>query len=265
MRYLTAIITLLAMSASASAATVTARPGQQGQKDVTKPYRNAEISVTNTSDRIIRAISVRAVQGGPTMLKPITIAPKTGQKVFIDLPAFSQEQTYTVSLYTDEKAQTQLDPARKIRINWPVESVNAGAFIDLPCYREQFETLPDWPRRLRVGLVIAASLMGIALGGIMFIRKGAVRGVLLILTVAAAAIVMWQVSATYKSVIVTTDETGRDVIVKCRRTSQWTTEDKTLVPIYYSKAHLAEDNAVISGDGISVTIKPNEVRIFRRW
>ncbi len=264
MKYATATIVLLALSACA-AADIIASPGEQDLQKPAGPYRNAEIAVTNTSDRIIRTITIRAVQGGPTILKPAAIPPQTGQKLFVTLPAFSQEQSYTVSLYADEERQTQIEPPCEVRIKWPVESIDIEKFIDNPCYNEQFDLLPDWPRRLRVGLLTAGLLTGIALGGIMFIRKPAVRSVLLVLIVAAAATVMWKVPTTYKSVIVTNDGNGGDVIVKCRRTSQWTTDDKTLVPIYYSKAHIAEDNAVIGPDGLSVTIRPDEVKIFRRF
>ncbi len=265
MKYLLGIITLLAASAAAAAAAITAAPSGQDSQKTAGPYHDAEITITNTGDQIIRMITVRAAEGGPTILKPAVVAPQTGQKIFVTLPVLSQEQAYTISLYADEERQSPLESPHEVRIKWPVESIDIRAFIDLPSYTEQFDTLPDWPQRLRAGLLTAATLMGIALGGIMFIRKAAFRCVLLILIVAAAAIVMWKVPATYNSVIVTGDETGRDVIVKCRRTSQWTTKDKTLTPVYYSRDHIAEDNAVIGPNGLSVTIRPDEVRIFRRW
>jgi hypothetical protein len=135
---------------------------------------------------VVRAVAIRPEAGGPTILCPASIAPKTVQDVSVRLPVISAQQAFVVRLLP--AADVAATPLHQAIVPLEVTDLNAverarGALIDPDAYQGRLEDLPRWPPDLLRTVFLAAVLACVALGGALFIRRPAIR------LLAAAAVV----------------------------------------------------------------------------
>ena len=279
-----ALLILLSGAAAAADAAVSLAPAQSRRDDERVwPYRAAELTVKNESDRIVRAVALRWVGGGPTMIYPATIPPQSGQTIPVSLPAVAVEQWYDVRLLAEDSPDADVVAEFEAPITWPlrppeppVDDDFDRAFIDpYACEQYAFD-VPQWSNRARANVLIAAALAALAMAATLFVRRRAVRLVLLAATIAAATAAIHEAVLPRDVVVQRVLSQGSDLpiyaagpgdslyVVAARRTSHWTHPDARLAPIYYNRLDMAEDTMVVHADrGISVPLRPGLVRLFR--
>ena len=280
----TAAAIVLALLSGAAAANTTDFIAAAPQHDARVwPYRAAELTVKNRSDRIVRAVAVRWVGGGPTMIYPATIPPQSGQAIQVSLPAVAVEQWYDVRLLADDSPDADVVAEFEAPITWPLrplapnEEHNLGqAFIDpYACEQYAFD-VPQWSNRARANVLFAAALAALAMPATLFAQRRAVRLVLLAAAIAAATAAIHKAVLPRDVMVQRVLSQGSDLpiyaagpgdslyVVAARRTSRWTHPDARLAPIYYNRLDMPEDTMVVHADrGISVRLRPGMVRLFR--
>ena len=278
---MTAIVLLLlsGVAAADTAASLAPTPARDAR---VWPYRAAQLSVTNQSGRIARAVSLRWVGGGPTMIYPATIPPKSGQTILVSLPAVAAEQWYHVRLLAEDRADAERLAESEAAITWPPQSATTDddddrgqAFIDPDACDEYAFDVPQWPARARANVLIAAAIAAMAMAAVLFVRHRGARMVLLVVVAVAAAAVIYKAVLPRNTIVVRTLG-GAELpiyaaapedslhVVAVRRTTRWTHPDARLAPVYYSKRHMAEDTTIVHADrGISASLRPGDVRLFR--
>ena len=279
---MTAIVLFL-LSGMASAAGTAASLAPAPARDARVwPYRAAELSVSNQSGRIARAVSLRWVGGGPTMIYPATIPPQSGRTILVSLPAVAAEQWYHVRLLAEDRADAERLAESEAAVTWPPQSATTDAdnefgqaFIDPDACDEYAFDVPHWPARARANVLIAAAIAAMAMAAVLFVRHRGARMVLLVVVAVAAAAVIYKAVLPHNTIVVRTlggaelpiyAATPDDslYVVAVRRTTRWAHPDARLAPIYYSKRHMAEDTTVVHADrGISASLRPGDVRLFR--
>ena len=249
------------------------------QDEAAFPYRRAELTVDNRTESIIRAVALRSQQGGPTLVWPVTVAPRTVQKLLVDLPAVSVRQTYHIRLL-DSGAGGEADvvEALEAAICWPAEIVTADAFLDPEaCGRHEFD-LPAWSSELRRNVFLAALLTSLAMAGVLFISRSGARVAVLALIVAITGACLVAAVPVEDIVVERVFDGGRTLpihaarpnesltLVTCRRTANWSDPDPRVAPVYSSRRQMATDTMVLHRRrGASVRIRPQEVRLFRKY
>jgi len=276
-------IVLLLLSGVASAADTAASLAPAPARDARVwPYRAAELSVTNQSGRIARAVSLRWVGGGPTMIYPATIPPKSGRTILVCLPAVAAEQWYRACLLAEDRAGAERLAESEAAVTWPPRSARndaddefGQAFIDPEACEHYAFDMPQWPARTRANVLIAAAIAAMAMAAVLFVHHRGARMALLVVVAVAAAAVIYKAVLPRNTIVVRTLE-GTELpmyaatpddslyVVAVRRTTRWTHPDARLAPIYYSKRHMAEDTTIVHADrGISASLRPGDVRLFR--
>ncbi|MCK4601645.1 MAG: hypothetical protein KAU28_04215, partial [Phycisphaerae bacterium] len=150
-------------------------------------------------------------------------------------------------------------------ISWR-RCVTADAFPDPGAYLACEESLPAWPRRLRLNVFIVAVLTSLAAAGALLVRRGAARLVLLIVIVCISAAGTWHTLRSCEILVQReqpAEPTGSLITVTCRRTAVWTHPATHLVPVYGSGRQRAEETMLIAPTGVSVRLTPGDVRLFR--
>lgn len=228
----------------------------------------AKLAVADPMGRlagVVRAVAIRPEAGGPTILCPASIAPKTVQDVSVRLPVISAQQAFVVRLLpADDVAAT---PLHQAIVPLEVTDLNAverarGALIDPDAYQGRLEDLPRWPPDLLRTVFLAAVLACVALGGALFIRRPAIRLLAAAAVVTAGSFVLAHVLGDCPTVLVR--PAGPVTIVTCRRTVAWS-HPSSMLPIYWNQRSMERDDLVLRPEGdLTVTLHPQDVRVFRR-
>ena len=257
---------LLAAPVAAGETTVSLRAAET-QDPADLPFRSASLTIVNKSPEVICSVRLRERVGGPTFIYFVTIAPKTRQLVSVALPAVTSQQSYTISLLAGERADSPVVSAFERSINWPVPAVEASkaAFYAPQEYnRYEFESA-SWPTSFRRNVFLAAVLCCAALAGVLFIRPPLLRGLAIVLVISGAAAAMTVLVLSEPILVTPAVKDSSLIVVTCRRTTDWTTYDANLMPIYRNREHMAGDATVIyPGRSVKVSLSPGEVRLFRR-
>ncbi len=90
---------LAATPAGADEVSVTLTLADASAGDAVVPYSEATLAVQNSLPETISAVSLRADDGGPTLIYPVTFPPSGDtREITVALPATSLMQTYTIEL-----------------------------------------------------------------------------------------------------------------------------------------------------------------------
>jgi hypothetical protein len=258
---------------------------EQNPKDY--PFRNAVLTVRNDSEAEGGAVRLRWIRGGPTMIFPAAILPRRETKIPVFLPAVHLTQAYHIELLSsahvlsafpksiDEERTGGAVARTTAEIVWPVERLTRGAFLDPIAYDPYQDALPQWSGRGRRRIFLGAVCFALALSGILFIRKMAVRGIAGALVAFSATMGGWLLLQRFPPVLVQ-GEPGQFVLT-ARRTGEIRFEqpeeaslglaglfDANAYPVYFSRGQMERDDLVFHAvRGISLTLHPEEVRIFR--
>ncbi len=275
---LPALLTLFALPASAlpGNVSVTLTPAEE-QDPARYPYRRAELTINNDTDRRIDACQLRWRQGGPTIQFPrIHIPPNSEWKIALELPAISLIQTYDLELLPAGRSDCPAFSAAA-EINWPVKLLTTGEFIDPAAYEPYEGDLPQWPNDLRRKAFLLLLVSSVLLCGLLFIRRGMVRLVLLLVIAGAASVAIGMVLSPSSVVVEEIDDllvlrsrrkarviiTPREVIAPGDQ--RFPIENYYPVPVYMAPWQMGEDNSIIytGGSNVHLTLRPDEVRLFR--
>jgi len=256
--------------------------GPAARQDETHPtYRAAVLTIDNSDGsvgRVIRAAAVRCADGGATFLYPLAVAPKTKQTLNVSLPALSVRQEVDVRLLAGESADAPVLASRRLVVTWPEEVISSmqARIVDLAAYQawEREHPMPTWPATLKRNVFLLLVLAAVAAAATLLVRRPLLRiiGIAVIVAAAVAVLVVplsrvEEVSAgdfRFERLAATRPAAERMLAVTCLRTADWRHPDAGLIPLYRSREEMAADTMVVRADGgISVTLAPNSVRLFR--
>lgn len=269
---------------SAACAVAAEAPGPGGarlapatrQDPADLPCRTAELTIENGTSDVVRGVTLREWDGGPTFSLSVTVPPGTTQTFTVPLLAVSVRQKYSVGLFRGPAPgmQAARRPARRrdgqvsgavCRIEWPPELVNPEAIIDPQLYRKWQDELPTWPPGLLRNMFLAAVLTCLALAGTLFVRRGWGRAAAIVIVVGIATVGVWRLVRLPRTVIRRDDRAGGLIALTCRRSAQWRHSGR-LIPIYYDESQMRADESVIflgPDPAITVRLRPHEVRLLR--
>jgi hypothetical protein len=228
----------------------------------------ARLNVADPQGRlggVVRGVAVRPEAGGPTILCPASIAPKTVQDLPVLLPVISAQQAFLVRLLPATDAAAK--PLHEAIVPLEVTDLNAvdrsrNALIDPDAYQGRLEDMPHWPPALLRTVFLAAVLAGVALAGALFIRPPAIRLLAAAAVVAAASFVLDHVLGDCPDVLVR--PVGPVTVVTCRRTVAWS-HAADMLPVYWNQRTMQRDDLILRPEGeLTVTLHPEDVRVFRR-
>ncbi len=223
------------------------------------PFRSAKMEIFNGTDRIVRAVAVRARSGGPTILVPAVVPPNTSQTIGISLPAISVEQTYSVRLLSRDEISAKPIASLEVPVSWQAAMVTPDAFFDPGAYDDAFRI--SWPGSLRRNALLLSVLTVVLAAGCLLPRgKGRLAGCLLVAAVGVASAVMLVRSQP----LIATRQSDEKITIQARRTIRWRSEAIGLAPVYLDRRQWREDDLLIHPRrGLAATIRPSDVRVFR--
>ncbi len=259
-----AIAMMLCITSAAAAQSLTARltPGEaqpQGQR------RSATLTIKNDTDSLARGVKLRWQQGGPTFVYPLSVAPHQEAAAAVLLPAAALVQSYDVTLLADASADSAAVASAKADIEWKLDQVTNDLLLDSELYAPWWDAIPSWPPELLRLAFWAAAIFLVAAAACLFFRRPLLRAAAVVVLSMAAAVGAWTFLSSRPAVIERSSTGGLPLlIVTTLRTTTWHNSAE-LLPVYYSKAQMAADTTVIhSGEGTTTTLRPQEVRIFRK-
>jgi len=245
-----------------------------------EPYPSAELTIDNSDGavgRVIGAASIRCADGGPTFLYPLALAPRTSRTLRIYLPAISLRQEVDVRLLAAESPQAEVLATRRLAVTWPEELLarSMPSLVDPGAYQawQRQRSLPAWSAGLKQAAFLACVVAAIAAASTLMIGRGPLRLAAMVVVAGAAAAAMAGVLGGTDTLVVndfspeaaadTRPAAQRMVAATCLRTTEWRGEED-FVPIYESADKMADETMLVRpGEGITVLIRPEAVRLFR--
>jgi len=214
----------------------------------------------------IGAVSLRRTRGGPTLLYAVSLAPRTEHQVPVSLPVVSVQEAYRVRLLAGADGTGGVLRERQIPLTLPdlgLVDRARGALIQPTAYDNWKEDLPRWPRWLLRTVFLTMALFCVALGAALFVRRPALRlWAVLLVAAAATAATAWLLS---QCPAVSLRRSGPLTIVACRRTTTWSHPAVGVRPLYWSRHQMdADDMLYRPGSSLTLTLRPQQVRLFRR-
>jgi hypothetical protein len=269
MRSLVLIAVVLAVPCSAPAEVrVSLAPAPDGPAP--RGFLPAALTVADPDRRlraVVRAVRLRRERGGPALLYAASIPPGTTQSLPVALPGVSAEQGYRVALLASADGGGPPLAERKATITWTdFESVERArrALVDPAAYEPWLEDLPRWEDALVRTVFLGAVIVAVALGAALLIRRPALRTAAVALIALGGAIALGAGLSSTQDLMTRHD--GDLVIVTCRRTLAFSSGEPGLAPVYANLGQLNADTLVCRpGRGLTATLRPEDVRIFRRW
>jgi len=255
-------------SAAGAAVTVRLRPGAaDGPTD--EGLLPATLTVADPNGElgaVVRGISLRRARGGPTLLYHVSIAPGTRQDIPVALPVVSVQESYTTRLLAAEDASGAA--LRELEVPLTVPQVDLverarSALIDPAAYDDWLEDLPRWPRWLLRTVFLTAAVICVAMGAALFVRRPALRLAAVVSIVAAGTLATaWVLS---QCPVVSLRRSGPLTILGCRRTTALRRTEPSVRPLYWSRRQMdADDMVYCPGRYVTLTLHPDQVRLFRR-
>jgi hypothetical protein len=227
------------------------------------PYRPAVLEVRNTLARPVAAVSLRADDGGPTLLVPLTVPPGGRGRITLALPATSPRQVYAVTAYA-EYANGQAGPlppplaAAATEIQWPVEWVAGETIINPEAFEPFAAYKPLWPAWLLQLMAGTFGAMVILVGVSRLIRRPALRGLaMVVLPLATLAALVWiarelvpPLTVSRTMTIVSRAPAGGVLetsvtVVGARRTTEGQSSAAGAWPAYPSRPAMAADRTIL--------------------
>lgn len=215
---------------------------------------------------VVGAVSLRRREGGTTVLYAVSAAPGGRTTIPVDLPAVSSQQAYTIRLLTREGSAEAPLKVLDASISWPdlgaIEQARRR-LVDPDLYSAHAEDLPRWDPATVRGLFLAAAACCAILAGALLIGRAGLRAAAVAALALAAAATMMAMACRQETLVIRRD--GPLLVLTCRRTTAWSCPDAGLIPVYGSPRQMDEDDMVYRpGRGFALTIRPEEVRLFRQ-
>ena len=257
------VVSLLVGSVSAQEA-ATLRPASD-QSLAAWPYRTAELHLHERGSLSSRvsAVGLRWQLGGPTFIHPITVVQNVPLTLRVSLPAIQVQQVYNIDLLAGPDAQADVLSSTQATIVWPDELVNPGAFIDPITYGSYVAPLPSWPRRTKLGVLLAAVLVCAAMSSVALVRRCRLQLILILIVVALATVAAIFWGSRQTSVVARYRPDERLLILSTRRTVQWSNPGQ-LAPIYFNMQDVPDDTMVIHPDRTTLLLHPRQMLLLRR-
>ncbi|MBN1553939.1 MAG: hypothetical protein JXA11_04285 [Phycisphaerae bacterium] len=232
------------------------------------PYRDAILTLNNTTDKPISAVRLRWRDGGPTMQFPLAIPPNSRAERTVFLPALSASQTYDIGLLTDDSLAAPPIAQTEAAIHWPVARLTKDAFLDPVTWQECYLPPPSWSRTTKTTALFAGIVIVLAFAATFLFRRNKVRfrvwtGIVVGSSVGA---VLWCSLSGEGGLRVTTLSDGvSGVLVQTRRTGEYLLRDvkPQSAPLYAHESEIREETLIVHPDqGLLLTLRPDETRIF---
>jgi len=265
---LTLLMSILAATTSQAAVVMHLTP-LPDQPVTPEGFTLAELTIADANTQLptaARAVSLRRSTGGATVFYEASIAPGASGNFRVLLPMVSVRQAYTIRLL----AGTAPTSAVILQQDVTAETDNVGEIeaarnllLDSPAYDDYIEDLPRWPTWALRNAFLVPLLMMVGMGATLLIRRPVWRVLAAGLVVAAASGVIYESLANCPLVI--TRQDGEIRSVSCRRTTTWSTPAHGLGPIYWRTKQMDQDDMIYQpARMLTLTLHPNEVRLFRR-
>jgi hypothetical protein len=226
----------------------------------------ARLRVRATAPSRLRSIRLRWLEGGPTYVIDLPLAPDSSQDRNFLLPAAWSRQTYQADLIGSEIP----DPQRQVELIWGARQA-LEPFPDAGVYDPFQQDQPRWPARLRRNLFllgVGALVLGAAA---LLPRSRPGRLGILVLALATTGVGGW---LALRGVATVTHRTfsrrlgGQEVrleVLTALRPGTWESVDDGLVPRYQNFEQILTDAAQIHlGREVRVPLEPDDLRIFQR-
>ncbi len=205
-RFTAGIFLVCGVSGFGAAQDVSARLELSAEPAVLRaPYRRGTLVIDNGLAETIDAVSLRASDGGPTQLLPVTVPPGRTSRVEVALPATSLEQVYTVKLFdrysngrADSPAARLLGEAQAVA-HWPIGDTGATGVVDVAsrqivngqAFGPFVERQSQWPLWLRRLALTVLSGMVVLTGFVLLVPGRWLRAGALVVVIAGAATALW--------------------------------------------------------------------------
>jgi hypothetical protein len=222
----------------------------------------------------VGAVAVQEASGGPTVVMPLAVPPGQLTTVDIPLPAWSLRHQYRLVLLASPDASAKaIGGEAVIAVDWSAAAVEQTGLIQPRQYYRLGGDLPVWPGTLRWQLLLSGVLLALAMGAALFIRRRFARLAAGGAAAAVALAAVWALLAAgqlveRRELVVPAEPapqgqaTRRLVLLASRRTLRWDS-DQPLLPLYASPRHILADDAIVTvGSGISLTLRPESVRLL---
>jgi hypothetical protein len=239
------------------------------QAPTAEGFLRARLTVADPNGQlggVVRAVSCRPKRGGPTLLHAASIPPRTHQVLEVLLPAVSAQETFVVRLLSAEGQGAAALREAEVPVTFAnLDAVDSarGALVDSAAYEDWLEELPRWPPWLLRGVVLTAVLVCLALGGVLLVRPAIPRVLAVAAVAAAGTFATWRAASDCETVLAR--RVGDLTVVTCRRTAPWSCPAEGIGPVYGSQSQMDRDDMVYRpGRSLTVTLRPADVRIFRR-
>ncbi|MCE5276630.1 MAG: hypothetical protein ABFD92_14740 [Planctomycetaceae bacterium] len=259
-----AIAMILCVTSAAAAQGLTARlaPADPQPQNLRRP---ATLTIKNQTDSLARAVRLRWQQGGPAFIYPLSVAPHQETATAVLLPAAALVQTYDVTLLVDASASAAAIASGKTDIQWKLDQVRNDLLLDSELYAPWWDAIPSWPPELLRLTFWAGTIFLVAAGACLFFTRPLLRLTAVAVLSVAAATGAWAFLSSRPTMIDRVSPNGQPLLIRTTlRTTTWH-DSAELLPVYYSKAQMAADTTVIqSGEGTTTTLRPQDVRIFRK-
>ncbi|MFW6065211.1 MAG: hypothetical protein ACOC9S_00185 [Planctomycetota bacterium] len=266
-----AITVVLALTASSPADSSVRLTPSAERSDVVRPYSPAELTVTNTSEKVVEEIRIRWKQGGPTLVHRVEIAPRQRATVETFLPAVWPEQTCKLAMIGHDGRELTTSEAT---ISWPDELLHGDAFLDPRTWRLWDPATPVWSTLTRANAFIAVFLVSVAACGALLIRRPALRAAAITAVVVAGSVTTTVLLPEAVEVWTPSMEDGRWqreasnshlLAVAARRTTTAKLSEGHPAPVYLSRREMAEDRMLLHADGrVEIPLESGQVRLFQR-
>lgn len=163
-------------------------------------YRPATLVVRSSLAKPVGAVSLRAREGGPWLLYPLTIAPRGQGTLAISLPATLADQSYTIELFDRySNGRVPMPPVKlatiSAPISWPVDRVDAGQIVQPLAFAPFSAGRLNWPVAFRHQVLIVLAGLLVLSGFLLLIRGRFLRALALLALVAGTmAMLGWMAS-----------------------------------------------------------------------
>jgi len=248
-----ALVVAIWASAAVAAGSVTASltPAEKPDPAIF-PYARATLILFNDGPGEVETVRLRPAGGGPAVRYAMAVPPREEAELEVALPAIWPVQRYRVEAIG--AGGTPVGQAQA-GVGWPAEVVATGAFID-DAYLPWRDVSAAWPVRTRRDALLVLCVFAAAAGGVLLVRRGWVRSVLMVLLAAGTAVTValapdWPGGANAEAHVLALHAGGRTevqsfTVLSARRSCSMTVKTEGIPwPVYPDKPAAVADRSVV--------------------
>ena len=247
---------MLASAAVAGEVSVTLEPVAGEPNEFFQP---ATLAAHNATDTTLQSLTIQWQLGGPTFVHAVTIPPGGSQELSVHLPAMTRHQRFRI----DAALEAAVPMVTEAEITWPIESVDPSVWIDPQAYQGAEGLDIGWSDSMR-RMVWWSAVVGCALlVASMAIPRPKWRLATACVVVVIGLSVACHLASRPPVVTERVAADGATLLLFARRQAEWSTQQSGLTPVYATRAQMMDDDTVYEAGGVSVTLTPGQVRLFR--